>query len=274
MNKEFSKEDIIELADKKISEGHVVKAIVGFIDLLGFSAELTENWDNNANDFLHRIMRIKAYSELAKINGDPHEFKDYDHITIIDTSEYPKQIKFSDSFIFIKEVDESSNQTIITSVLSLFATIVELWSYAIEEGFTLRGAVDFGEFYYTPNDIIGPAFISAYRMESKIAKTSRIIFSQEVANLINENIDKSHSRFKDYCQLWFKKDIDGLLILNPCIAFGLKNHDELDLAKQRVEKMKFKANDHDAKAKYIDLIERLNDRSIEYSDMDIFKKKL
>lgn len=270
--KGFNKEDISELADKKIKEGRKVRALVGFIDLLGFSAELAEYWDNNSDDFLHRIMRIKAYSELCKQVGNPHEYRDYDELTPIASSDYPQQIKFSDSFIFIKELDSSSHQTIITSLLSIFSTIQELWRYAIEEGFTIRGAVDYGEFFYTNTDIIGPAFITTYRMESKVANISRVICSNEIARLINENISHSHPRFTDYCQLWFKKDIDGLIILNPAIAFGLLNDEGLDEAKQRVERMKFKAQDHESRNKYIDLIERLSDRNIVYSDMDIFLK--
>lgn len=270
--KGFNKEDIVELADKKISQGRKVKALVGFIDLLGFSAELAEYWDNNSDDFLHRIMRIKAYSELCRQVGNPHEFRDYDEITPIAYSEYPKQIQFSDSFIFIKELDTSSHETVITSLLSIFSTIQELWRYTIEEGFTLRGAVDYGEFFYTNTDIIGPAFITAYRMESKIANISRIICSDEIATLINKNISNSHPRFTDYCQLWFKKDIDGRIILNPSIAFGLLNIAGLNDAKQRVERMKFKAQDHESRNKYIDLLERLSDRNIVYSDMEIFTK--
>jgi len=67
-------------------------------------------------------------------------------------------------------------------------------------------------------------------------------------------------------------DIDNILILNPCIAFGLNNHKDLVVAKHRVEKMRFDATDHDVRNKYIDLIERLNERQIKYSDMKIFKK--
>ncbi len=268
----FENTDIIQLADAKIAEGRKVNAIVGYVDLLGFSSELANNWGNNSDDFLHRIMRIKAYSELCIIHGNPHTFDHHDGTTAIGTSEYPKQIKFSDSFIYIKEIDFISNQTIITSVLSIFATILELWRYAIEEGFTIRGAVDYGEFYYSDKDIIGPAFISAYRMESKYADISRIICSSEVGRLINQNIKQSHSIFTDYCQLWFKKDIDNILILNPCIAFGLSNENALRNAQQRVESMRFNAVDHASRSKYIDLIEKLNDRRIEYADMEIFKK--
>lgn len=269
--KGFNKEDILELADKKIIEGKKVKAIVAFVDLLGFSSELALNWDQNSDDFLHRIMRIKSFTELCKINGNPHEFYDYDEVTFLDSSQYPELITFSDSFIFIKEIDETSPQTKITSVLAVLGSILELWRYAIEEGFTLRGAIDFGEFYYGNNEIIGPAFISTYQMESKIAKISRILCSSQIATIIDENIKSSAPRFSDYVQLYIKKDIDDKLIMNPCIAFNLLNHQNLDEAKARVEKMRLKATDHDARNKYHDLIERLDRRSLKFSDMDIFR---
>ena len=270
-DKGFSKKAIIERTNSKISDGRKVNAIVAFVDLLGFSSELANNWEDNSDDFVHRIMRIKSFAELCKINGNPHDFYDYDEETLLDSSEYPELITFSDSFIFIKEIDETSPQTKITSVLSVMGSILELWRYAIEEGFTLRGAIDYGEFFYGQNDILGPAFISTYRMESKVAKISRIICSSQIANIIDSNIKDSAKRFTDYAQLYFKKDIDNQLILNPCIAFNLLNHKNLDEAKERVEKMRLRATDHDARNKYHDLIERLDKRSLEFSEMDIFK---
>jgi len=271
--KGFNKEEITKVADQKMAKGKKVKAIVAFVDLLGFSEELINNWEQDSDNFLQRIMRIKSYIELCKEHGNPNEFYDYDEETLLDTSEYPEQISFSDSFIFIKEIDETTSQSKITSVLSVVGSILELWSYAIEEGFTLRGAIDYGDFYFDQNDIIGPAFISTYRMESKVAKISRIICSKEIGKIIDLNIKDSAQRFSDYVQLYFKKDIDNQLILNPCVAFNLLNHQNLDLAKARVEKMRLKADDHDARNKYHDLIERLNERSVDFSDLDIFKQQ-
>lgn len=270
--KSFKKTDIITLADSKITSGVRSNALVAFVDLLGFSSELVKNWENNAEDFLHRIMRIKSYVDLCKDVGIYHEFRDYDEVTPIDKSEYPKHITFSDSFIFIKELDTTSSQTRITSVLSLFSSIQELWRYAIEEGFTIRGAADYGPFFYNDHDIIGPAFISTYKMESNLAQISRVLCSDSIARIIKQHIPNSHHRLQDYCQLWFKKDIDDVLILNPCIAFGLNNGNGLAEAKQRVEKMRLGADNHDARSKYIDLIERLGEQSIHYSDMQIFNR--
>lgn len=271
--KRINKEEIIERADTKINIGAKTKAIVAFVDLLGFSFELLKNWEDNSDDFLHRIMRIKSFAELCKEKGNPHDFKDFDETTTIGTSEYPLLITFSDSFIFIKEMDNATEQTKITSILSVLASIEELWSYSIKEGFTIRGAIDFGEFFYTNEDILGPAFISAYKMESKKAKVSRIICSNSVKKIINENILAVHPTFQEYCKRWFKKDIDDEIILNPCIAFGLNNDEALQEAIGRVEKMRFVANDHAARNKYTDLIEKLNNSKDEYSDLEIFKSK-
>lgn len=269
----IKKTDIINRSRNKIASGKKVKAIVAFVDLLGFSDELAKNWSNDTDNFLHRIFRIRSFVELSKEVGNPMRFYDYDETTLIDTSEYPKLLSFSDSFIYIKELDESSDQSRITSILSLLGSILELWKYSIDEAFTIRGAVDYGEFFYSEHEIIGPAFISTYRMESKQAKISRVICSNEIRRLVTENIQNSHPKFKDYCQLWFKEDIDKALILNPCVAFNLFNHIDLDEAKQKVENMRLNSNDHEARNKYFDLIEKLANRIIEFSNMQIFDIK-
>lgn len=265
------KKDIIEKANSKISNGRKAKAIVAFVDLLGFSSELLKNWENNSNEFLQRVMRIKSFIELCKEKIGKHTFRDYDEVTMLDTSEFPTLITFSDSFIFIKEIDESSSQTKMTSILSVVASIQELWGYSIEEGFTVRGAIDYGDFFYSEKDILGPAFISTYRMESKLAINSRILCSENITKLIEGNILQAHPTFKSYFQLWFKRDSDQKLILNPCIAFGIDNDEELKEATKRVEKMQFDADGDKVKSKYEDLIESLGKAKLEYSDMEIFK---
>lgn len=61
---------------------------------------------------------------------------------------------------------------------------------ALSMGFTIRGGIEYGKVYWNNDEIIGPAFISAYELESKYAKTSRILcgngFKKFLLNLMNQ----------------------------------------------------------------------------------------
>jgi hypothetical protein len=50
-----------------------------------------------------------------------------------------------------------------------------LWGSAVQEGFTVRGGIELGQIYWTPEDTIGPALVDAYSLESSCADWSRIV---------------------------------------------------------------------------------------------------
>src|SRR5690606_9976145 len=109
-----------------------------------------------AESFIKRILKIKSFIEIAKEKAKVHTFTKYDKKTIIDKTKYPDYITVSDAFIFFKEIDESSPQKTIISILSMVASIYELWRAAILHGFTIRGAIEFGEVFYSDDEVIGP----------------------------------------------------------------------------------------------------------------------
>ena len=59
-----------------------------------------------------------------------------------------------------------------------------LWRSEIQEGFTVRGGMELGQIYWTPEDTIGPALVDAYSLESNRADWSRIVVGPALLRFI------------------------------------------------------------------------------------------
>ena len=142
-------------------------------------------------------MRIKSLLELAIKNANPHKFCDHNGKIILKIT-YPKLITFSDSFIFLKELEDQDPSYILGSVLATIGSIIELWRISVDEKFSIRGGVDYGEIFYTVDDLVGPTLINSYNLEVKTADVSRILISKTISNinfcsfLFNKNINLSN----------------------------------------------------------------------------------
>lgn len=267
---EISPEELEQRTKIKFDSGKKTKALVAFVDLLGFTNHVYSNWDSNADDFIKRVLTIKSFVELAKEKGKIHTFTKYDKTTIIDTTTYPDFITISDAFIFFKVIDETSSQTRIISILSIVGSIYELWRSAIYNGFTIRGAIEYGDVFYSSSEVIGPSYIDAYKGESNEAKNSRIICLPNLLKIINDNVNLVDSVLQDYCRIWFKIEKDNLVVLNPLTAFGIDHPDRVQEALEMVKEMEVGVESDSVKEKYRGLIEYLSDNRAIYSDLDIF----
>jgi len=269
---EITPKQISETANKLISNGFKGNAIVAYVDLLGFSQEIKDKWNDMSYDPLKRMMEIKAFIELAKNGSIYHTFFDYDEQTILGKTKYPDVITISDSFIFIKIMEEEDDLNFILGLLAVTGSIIELWRIAKEKGFTIRGGVDFGELFYTSSEVIGPAFIDAYNLESKAADVSRIIYSNKICKMIYDKQSNLHPSLKDYLMRYFKKDIDDYIILNPLIPFGYSSDANLDIALYDFNDLMNNVNNHNARNKYVNIVEQLYKKNRALSSMEIFNK--
>ncbi|MBK8280105.1 MAG: hypothetical protein IPK94_08335 [Saprospiraceae bacterium] len=175
----ISFKEIEARAQANIAKGFNGKAIIAFIDLLGFSNEINTNWSKNPDPLL-RIMKLKAYWDILNDRKATNLFFEYDETTLIIETKYPEVITFSDSFILVLPLDNENPTTILASILTVTTSILEIWRNCIDEGFTIRGGVDYNEVYHNGLDIVGPGLITAYEMESKKAKISRILISDNI----------------------------------------------------------------------------------------------
>ena len=263
-------DEITETAKEKIEKGFRGKAVVAFIDLLGFSAKIRSEWDDPKKDPLLTLMELKSFLELAAKNAKTIRFNDYDEETIIEEVKYPKVITVSDSFMLLLPLNETNEQTILASILAVASFSLELWRICIDKGFTVRGGIQYGNIYYNDLDIVGNAFMDAYYLESKIASNSRIILSHEIKSIIDKNVDSVHASFKDYFLRFFYVDKDDYLAINPTMILAHKPEiaeESMDKINDIVSKVTIQKN----RSKYDDLIEFVKNQNLELQDRSMYK---
>ena len=78
-------------------------------------------------------------------------------------------------------MDDDTDITFVLSLLAVTGIITELWRISKDKGFTIRGGVDFGDLFYTPSEIIGPAYIDAYNLESKLLMFQELSIQKDYA---------------------------------------------------------------------------------------------
>lgn len=266
---EITIDEIKQEAIKKISSGFNGHSIIAFVDLLGFSRDIMTNWENHSNDPLFRLMKIKSFVEVAIQKAGMHQLEDHQG-NIVMRVHYPRVITFSDSFIFLKEIENDDPNSILSCVLAVIGSIIELWKISLDEGFTIRGGIDLGKIFYTKNDLVGPTLINSHLLESKIANYSRIILSTSIRRIIMENINKINPVLSEYYERFIIVDNDNHLSINPLIAFGYNRDGELDKNINKFIKLQIKAKTQKEKMKYTPVIKILKKRDRNLLDRHVF----
>ncbi|MFI4910123.1 MAG: hypothetical protein ACIAQZ_00505 [Sedimentisphaeraceae bacterium JB056] len=221
---------------------------VCYLDILGFSFDILNNWNNPKEDPLKTILEIKSNLKVipsGNNSGFSNDKGSYQYV--------PRIKSISDSIIISFGLDESRMfGDMLLGLETIVANVNSIWSFLIKKGYTIRGAIDFGNIYWDEDEIIGPAFINAYQLESNLARISRVVISSK----LNEVIKDLSTHFKgDLGQHLidnFRKDIDGYTICNPT---KLSNNEEerIELINQ-LKSLKDKAEGALIKEKYTSLI--------------------
>ena len=140
-------------------------------------------------------------------------------------------------------------------VLGLEAVLRNLsyvWSTFIKNGYTVRGSIEFGDIYWDERDIIGPAFINAYHLESEVSRISRIVVSSNLNKVLTDLVRKHKSPLIDHLLQNFRKDIDGYIIVDPQILY--RSDQERGFLIDSLKKMRDAAPSGIVKEKYTPLI--------------------
>lgn len=156
------------------------KYFVAYLDVLGFTDMVMQNKKHKIEHYINFIE-----DALSKLNNIPSK-KDIGALTI------------SDSIILVIPVEEDINKS-MHNLRQLCIVILSLQKklYKYDDDIWLRGGISVGEIYFNKNknQIVGKAYIDAFKIEENIAKNSRVVLDNAIMNEFG--IDNA-SDFIDY----------------------------------------------------------------------------
>lgn len=237
--------------------------LVAFIDLLGYAKEIDEKWDDPEDNPLEKLLTLKK--KMPVISNDA--FGDTDRNS--KSKLYPCRVQtISDSIIVSFGFEEPLNhQDVILATMAFLYTILDIWTKVIDIGFTVRGAADVGQIFWNEKEIIGPAFLSVYRLEQAQAKTSRIIISPALNKTLAEYLAKGSTTWDKNVLEMLRKDIDGYIIVNPHALYSSRDRTSV-IAK--LQKMQLMSKGFE-KEKYTPLLAMLNSDDFPLKRIDLGK---
>ncbi len=240
------------------------KGYVCFIDVLGFSNDILKNWHNSESNPLEKILSIKDKMPIFNESGDIDESESHrQYVCRVNTVSDSVTICFGyDEGVIVGDM--------ILGLEAVIGNIAYIWSTFIHEGYTIRGAIDFGDIYWDTNELIGPAFINAYRLESVIAKNSRVIISSKLNGELKNLFSNYESVLTEHLIKRFRKDVDGYIIVDPALIYD-SEEERLQLI-QELTSMKGKVNSGIVKEKYTPLISMLSEENPEELTANEFGK--
>jgi len=172
-----------------------------FLDILGFSEHVKQTTDKDGNEVIDKVQEIGNLLQLL-----PIKMKSFGN------SNSERQItQFSDSIVVSFQLTDKN------AFIQLLDDIMQIVVNFILKGYLVRGGITYGKLLHEENIVFGPAMISAYELESKIAIYPRIIFDKElVEELINNGDFALKSLFNDEVEstYFWKEDFDGKYYLN------------------------------------------------------------
>jgi len=238
---------------------------VCFIDILGFSNDILRNWNSPTSNPLEKILTIKrempGFSEVEE-NDDHESHRKY--VCRVNTISDSVTICFgyNDNIII---------GDLVLGLEAILANISYIWSTFIHNGYTIRGAIDFGDIYWDESELIGPAFINAYRLESEVAKISRVIVSSNLNKVLKDLVSRHKSALTDHLMQKFRKDVDGFIIVDPKILY--QSDSERNSLIDSLKKMRDAVPNYIVREKYNPLINMLSDvvkQDVKAEDVGIY----
>lgn len=152
------------------------KAIVTFIDILGFS------------NMVHSEECHSIYEKIALLNkfNNGRQLEEGGCKECYEGRNKPSSFNFSDSIVRVRPIYEDHENDVLNvylgdeladEILDMGYMQIELLKYNI----LLRGGISIGDIYFNDDEniIFGNALIRAHDLESKVARFSRIILDSE-----------------------------------------------------------------------------------------------
>ena len=171
------------------------RRIILFLDFLGFK-EIVENTVRDDEKLQSLLKAIDRLYDIGQEDADLYKTRS---ITT-----------FSDSVVLSYAIHEQSAVFYLLNDIA-FAVI----DLAIQ-GYLVRGAVTVGDLVHTTRYLVGPAMVTAYEMESKLAKTPRVLIDRKLVSIARKAHAEQHDgkHEADYVRNFMTKDEDGHHYLN------------------------------------------------------------
>ncbi|GID02997.1 hypothetical protein [Pseudomonas sp. 008] len=167
-----NKTKISSNADTAQAPARYRRAVVTFLDILGF-ANLVKSGE--ANKVAQVLSAVRKYAI-----PEGHDELIGDEPTVC-------SVAFSDSIVRVRFLDGDNLLYPTGHVLSEINHLSLIQGELISENIILRGAVTIGEIYLNQGMIFGPAMVTAYELESKLAIYPRIVIDPSVLNEVRKD---------------------------------------------------------------------------------------
>lgn len=161
---------------------------VAFVDILGWKRTITKS----ARD-PRTLDGVAAALECMRVPVR----RGKDAIEYPDTVYSVVATQFSDSIVLSDRVTQYGPYGLVRAVQAL------CWSLLVA-GHRTRGAIVKGDLHHVGPDVLGPALIDAYLLESNVAVYPRIVLDATVKEALRDNYTP-HS-----VAPWYREDFDGV----------------------------------------------------------------
>ncbi len=176
--------------------------LVAYIDLLGTSALIKQDKDNDALNLIHSV-----YEELLHSTAFAMQH-------IINNL----QVKiFSDNIILAVPADALTfDNANLFIAFNHFVTIVSVVQrYFLEKNILVRGGIACGSLYFDNIMVWGEALLSTYNLESKVADYPRIVVEKTLGEHLLHNGGFIEASFELRAKAYqLKKDFDGMYFID------------------------------------------------------------
>ncbi len=208
---------------------HIGFYVCSLIDILGQKEKLMK---------LNDISLDESISIFQQTYGNVNKFREYTNDSISFVNQIKSKHNFENSFTS-NLIEMKSFSDLITSyvllgnnehklqfqgIYFLLLSNCEVFLKMLANGIALRGGIDLGmAIKNDENELYGSALLNPYIIESKVAKSIRIVIGQPLYNYIQETSSNEdfndelldlNIRYAQLCKKLIKQDTDGEYILD------------------------------------------------------------
>lgn len=176
------------------------KRAVAYVDVLGFS-ELVDQSKKGAE-------ARKKLGDLVDKLANAVPCFDRHVGANVPKNHIPDHIYISDCIVLSVILDDKADKT-YDGLSILVMRVIQLVQWFLEAGYLVRGGVAIGPVWHCDNNIVGPAYQEAYKLEQGVAVMPRVILSKDAAQRWNAKKASWHVNSRMCMQ-----DADGQLIVN------------------------------------------------------------